>query len=387
MRTLPFARPDALEPPPAYAELRRTAPVARVTTPEGQPAWLVTSYDHAAAVLADPRFGVNPSGGAYPGNDTLFQDGDTHTRLRRLVSAVFTARRVASMRPRIEELATGYVEAVIAAGPPADLVADLAAPLSIAVIGELLGVPLDERGQLRQWAETALLADPAAALDPDAMAQAWQGLSTYAIGLVEAKRADLGDDLLSGLIAVRDSEDGRLSDDELVGMVTTLVSAGYLSSCNAISIGVIELITAGLLPDLAAEPDQIDVTVEELLRRLSGITGEALPRWAHADVELAGVRIAAGDQVLVRLEAANRDPDQFADPDQLDPDRKPNPHLAFGRGPHHCLGAALARVELSAAVRALARQLPGLRLDRPVEDIPWAHGFVDIGPAELPVRW
>ena len=391
MGTLPFERPDALAPPPAYAELRAVTPVARVTTPEGEPAWLVTSYDPAVTVLTDPRFGVTPPSGGYPGNHTLFQDGEAHARLRRLVSSVFTPRRIAAMAPRIEQLASAHVATLAAAGSPADLVDLVAAPLSIAVIGELLGVPLDEGGQLRRWADSALLADPTGPDGAQAIEAGWRALTEYAAGLVAAKRENLGDDLLSGLIAVRDTDDGQLSDDELVGMVITLVSSGYLSSCNAISVGTIQAITAALLPSLVepglAEPGRAESVVEEILRRQAGVTGEAMPRWAREDVELAGIRIAAHAMVLVRLEAVNRDPVHFADPDRLDPARRPNVHLAFGRGPHHCLGAALARFEVAAVLRSLSEQLPGLQLHGRIEDIPWVHGLADIGPGTLQVRW
>ena len=389
-RTLPFDQPNALTPPPAYAELRAATPVARVITPDGQPAWLVTAYDTVTRVLADPRFGVAPAGAPMAGNDTLFQDGAPHTRLRRLVSKVFTPRRIAALRPRVEQLAADQVAAIAAAGPPTDLVDTLAAPLSITVIGELLGVAIAERESFRRWADAAFVVDTAAGgnADPAAMEQAWGGLYAYVGGLVAAKREQLGDDLTSDLIAVRDSEDGRLSDDELLAMVATLISAGYLSSCNAISVGAIQLITTGRLPELAAAaPDRVDAFVEELLRRQTGLTGEALPRWAHDDVELDGVRISAGEMVLVRLGAANRDPRQFTDPDQLVPDRPTNPHLAFGHGPHHCLGAALARLEVGIALRAIARRLPGLRLDGPVEEIQWSEGQIDVGPVALRVSW
>jgi cytochrome P450 len=388
-RTLPFERPGVLDPPPAYAELRRTEPVARVTTPDGTQAWLVTSYDAVAAVLADPRFGVAPLDGGDPGNHTLFQDGDAHARLRRLVSAVFTPRHVKSMRARIEELAVDHVAAMAAAGPPADLVDVLAAPLSITTIGELLGIPAAERAQLRRWADTALTVDmsvPTGELDAAAMQQAWESLSGYAADLVATRRSEPGDDLMSALIGVHDAQDGRLSGDELTAMVTTLVSAGYLSACNVMSVAVIHLVGAGRLAALAGAPEQLDATVEEVLRHQSGVTGEVLPRWAHEDVEIGEIRIAEGEMVLARLEAANRDPDRFPDPDRFVPERH-NPHLAFGRGPHHCLGAALARTEIRAALHALAVRLPGLRLRDRVEDVPWIHGFVDSGPAALHVTW
>lgn len=195
-----------------------------------------------------------------------------------------------------------------------------------------------------------------------------------------AKRDRPGEDLLSALIAVRDADDGRLSDAELAAMVTTLVAAGYVSAANAITVGTIQLVREGRLADVD------EAVVEEVLRRQAGLTGEPMGRWAAADVDLHGVRIEAGDLVLVRLDGANRDPRRFPDPDLFFPGR-PDPHIAFGRGPHHCLGAALARTELGAALHTLAERVPDLRLAVPVEDVVWVHGFADAGPAALPVTW
>ncbi|WP_017594446.1 cytochrome P450 [Nocardiopsis potens] len=375
---LPFDRPRPIDPPPAYAELRRTAPVTRVLTPEGAPAWLVTSYDAAVRVLTDARFGVTPPTGRDPGNETLFQDGEPHARLRRLVAKAFTPRRIAALRPGVEAAAAERVAAMAAAGPPADLMADLAAPLSLAVIGDLLGVPAAARDRLRGAAEPALT---------EGTPQAWGAFIGYAGELIAAKRAELGDDPLSALIAVHDADDGRLTDGELSAMAMTLAGSGYLSTANTICTGAILLLDSGRLAEYAAAPERAAAVTEELLRRLAGTTGEVMPRWAAADAEVGGVRIAAGDMVLVRLEAAHHDPDRFGDPARLDPDRAPADHIAFGRGPHHCLGAALARTEVTAALRALAAGLPGLRLAVPVTGIPWVSGFIDSGPSRVPVAW
>lgn len=217
--------------------------------------------------------------------------------------------------------------------------------------------------------------------------EAWAQLGGYVSDLIAAKRAEPGEDLLSALIGVRDHDDGQLSDTELVTMVSALLAAGYLTTANAISIGVLKLLLEGQLADLAREPAQLAAAVEEILRHQSGRTGEAMPRFAHEDVELHGQRIAAGAMVLARIEAANRDPNRFDDPDRFDPTRRPNPHLAFGHGPHHCLGAALARLELTAAVTALARLVPALALACPSEAIAWTGHLLDDGPAALPVTW
>ncbi|MEV0388409.1 cytochrome P450 [Nonomuraea sp. NPDC050643] len=390
MTTFPFDRPHPLEPPPEYADLRDKEPVTSVRTPDGRRAWLVTSYEAVAAVLSDRRFGVVPPGTTGAGNDTLFQDGEAHARLRRLVSKAFNPRAIDVLRGRIEGLAEELVEAIAHAGPPADLVADLATPLSITTIGELLGVEIGDRERFRAVADAASGADFLFGAEEELIkaARAWEELAAYAATLIEARRADPGDDLLSSLIAVRDAEDGRLSDGELVAMAATIVSAGYLSARNGMSTAALRLLTQGRLAAMAtATPAELDAVVEETLRLQAGVTGEPFPRYAQTDLDLAGAAIGAGDLVLVRLEAAHRDPEHFADPDAFAPERRSSPSLVFGHGMHFCLGAPLARAEIRATFGALARRLPGLRLRGAVEDLEWARDGVDAGPAALPVTW
>ncbi|WP_283136358.1 cytochrome P450 [Rhizohabitans arisaemae] len=387
--TLPFERPDSMAPPPAYARLRDATPVAEVFARDGRRAWLVTSFDAVSAVLGDRRFGIMPPGESVPGNDSLFQDGEAHARLRRLVSKAFSARKIAEMGPRIERLADEQITVLTETGPPADLVDGFAAPLSIMVIGELLGVSIEDRPRFRRLAEAAGSVDFFFGAEEDVAvaAQAWQGLGEYAAELIAAKRQAPADDLLGTLIEVRDAEDGRLTDTELIALVGTIVNGGYLSACNAVAVGVLRLLSEGKPADLAgADSEQADAIVAEVLRMQAGMTGEPFPRYAHEEVEVAGVSIAKGDLVLVRLEAAHRDPARFTDPDRFAPGR-PGPSLVFGHGLHYCLGANLARMEVVAALRALARHLPGLRLQVPVDAIEWTHDAFDIGPKALPVTW
>ncbi|WP_063780932.1 cytochrome P450 [Nonomuraea sp. SBT364] len=382
---LPFVRPHPLAPPPEYARLRAESPVAPVPAPDGRPAWLVTSYDAVAAVLGERRFGLAPAGSEQAGNDTLFQDGEAHARLRRLVSRAFGPRALTALRPRVEELAGELVEAM--AGPRAELVGQLATPLSIGVIGELLGVRAGDRARLRALADAASAVDFVFGGEPEpaAAARAWQALGEYAAELVEDRRRDPGDDLLSTLIGVRDAGDGRLGDAELVAMVTTIVSGGYLSARNAVAVAALRLLAENRMPDAAGPGAAMSAVVDEVLRMQAGLTGEPFPRYAHEDLTLAGVRIAAGDLVLVRLEAAHRDPARFPEPDRFLPGRRSGPLLVFGHGPHYCLGAALARAEVAAALGALARRLPGLRLDGPLERIEWSRTGPDAGPEAVPV--
>lgn len=360
---------------PFVPDLSTSGPVVRVAAADGRPAWVVSGHEAVSMVLADPRFGVEPPGGGHPDNTTLFRDGPPHDRLRGLVSRAFTPRRVAALAPLADATAERAVLAMTATGPPADLVEHLAAPLSATVIAEMLGIADDQRAGFRRLADGALMADPA---DESAVIAGWQAFMAYAEQVVDARRTGPGDDLLSGLIAVQDDDGDRLSGPELVGMVIALVGAGYVSGRNAIAVGAVHLM--GRLHDVD------DEAIEEALRMTGGLTGELMPRWALQDLELGGVAIAAGDQIVVSAASANRDPHVFPDPDEF-ARRRPNPHLTFGRGPHHCLGAAVARLELRAAFTALARHVPGLRLAVAREEIPWVRGHVDSGPAALPVTW
>ncbi len=374
-----FERPGPLEPPSIYEEMRKKAPVARVPVPRFENAWLVTSYDAVATVLSDPRFGGAPPDRATAKDKVASADG--HARMRRLVTRGLTARRVEAVRPRVEEMASGYVARMAAqkadAEHPVDLIETFSAPLAINVLGEFLGVPLEERAALRGWAEEALLIGNVP--NGERMRQGVAALEAYATDLVAAKRKSPGDDLLTDLIAVRDTDDGRLSDEELTSLIMVLLEGGYLSPRNAISVAVMQGIAEG-------RTSETDPDVDEVLRLLAGLTGEALPRWVQQDLTLEGQQLAAGDMVLARLEAANRDPEKFRDPHRYVPGRGV-PHLTFGRGPHHCLGAALARMELATALTVLAREVPGLRLETAIEDVPWSYGFADAGPATLHVSW
>lgn len=384
---LPFDRPHPLALPREYAELRAREPVARVTAEDGGPAWLVTSYDAASAVLGDPRFGVTPLGAAPEEGATLLTDGAPHARLRHMIGKTFTKRRIEALRPRVEGLAEDLVEDLARQDGRGDIVGDLAAPLAISVICELLGVSLEDRQEFRNLADAASAVDFLAAdTDPEAARQAWTAFGAYIGGIVHAKRSDLGDDLISDLITVHDEDDGQLSDYELTTLVLTIMASGYLTATNAIAVGTLLLLQEDLLDTLSADRTEADRVVSEIVRLQIALIGEVFPRFALEDVELAGARINAGDRVLVRLGAANRDPEQFKDPDALRPER-PAGHLAFGRGAHHCLGAALAQLEISAALHALARRLPGLALEGDIEDVEWSRSHADAGPVAVSVVW
>jgi cytochrome P450 len=362
-------------------------PVVRAQT-AGGPAWLVTDRELVRSVLADPRFGIAPPG--TPGLGSLFTDGEPHARLRRLLARTFTARSINALRPRISLLANDFVADLSKAGPGADVLAALTRPLPLAVIGDLLGIADADRHRFRTWADASL-----GVVTPDLInlgerapgaEQAWGELSAFIGELIATKRAAPGDDLLSRLIAVRDADDGKLSDEELVTTMIALLTAGWLTIANALAIGLVYLLPTGQLRTLTDETAATRAT-EEVLRLQTGRAGEVMPRWAHEDVQLGGRRIGKGEMVLPKLEAANRHPATFADPERFDATREPNRHLSFGHGAHHCLGAPLARIEIAEVLRALATQLPDLRLGCEPQEVAWVGSPLDDGPIALPVFW
>ncbi|MGW6412701.1 cytochrome P450 family protein [Streptomyces vinaceus] len=395
---LPYGDPAFLADPfPLYRQLREDGPVRRVVIAGALEAWLVTRYEDGLAALSDTRLSSDVRDAAdtrlleqLPGTEResmlgnmLRSDPPDHTRLRRLVSKAFTARRVAEMRPRIQEVTDRLLDAVVADGR-ADLVADFALPLPVTVISELLGVPVDERHEFQRWTDRMLMrgAQPP---DPAVVNEAWRHMRAYVTELIGAKRAEPGEDLLSALITARDEEQ-RLSEDELVAMVFLLLAAGYVTTVNLISGGIAMLL---------AHPDQLDLlrsdpallpgAVEEFLR-YDGPVSPGIARFAREDVEIAGVRIPRGATVLIGSAVADRDPDRFPDPDRLDITRADNAHLAFGHGIHYCLGAPLARLEGQIAIGTALRRLPGLALAVEPAQIPWRPGGLR-GPLALPVTF
>lgn len=380
----------AADPYPFYAALRRTgAPAARVRLANGSDAFLVTGYEAARAVLTDSRFSnVPPRGAGRPKTDTaaerarallgrhmLNQDAPEHTRLRKLVTATFTPRRVDALRPRIEEL-TGELIAAIPRGGTVDLVDAFAFPLPVLVIGEVLGVPPADRAALREW--TYRVGSPADALAPAALEEAWSSLHGYFGELIAAKRRAPGADLFSSLVA-----GGELSGDDLLAMAFLLLFAGYETTMNLLSSAALAVLTH---PEAAGEPWAH--IVEETLRHSSPLEGTTW-RQAAEDVRLGPVTIPAGASVLAVLAAGSRDPGAYPEPDAFRPGRWADggapPSLAFGHGPHYCVGARLARLEATVALPALFAALPGMRLAADAAVLPYRPGLLVRGPRELPV--
>jgi cytochrome P450 len=389
----PFGPYQRLDMHPKYAEYRRERPVTRVRMPYGGEAWLATRYEDTKVVLADPRFSRAATIGqdvprvrqAFEDPIIVAMDPPEHTRLRKLVAKAFTTRRIERLRPRIEAIVEGLVDRLIASGPPADLAEGLAWPLPITVICELLGVPASDQATFRAFVDTWLSAGDERPLDE--VTGALKKLQEYMTALLDRRRAEPRDDLLSALVLAREGED-KLDEQELVMLGITLLAAGHKTTANQLSSHVFALLeTRERWRDLVADPELVPAAVEELLRYAPLSPASDNTRIAKEDLMLGGQLIRAGEAVMVNYAAANRDPVVFPDPDQLNFHRELNPHVSFGHGLHHCLGAPLARMELQLALGALVRRLPGLELAIPAERVQWRTESVARGVRALPVRW
>ncbi|MFD7061132.1 cytochrome P450 [Streptomyces sp. NPDC059906] len=379
--------------------------MGRVTMPYGGDAWLVTRYEDVRTVLADPRF----SRAAAAGHDVprtlplpdqqnaslASLDPPEHSRLRRLVAGAFTTRRVRTLQELIQQLVDALLDDMTerpaaqpgADAPTADLVSALAWPLPFAVICKVLGIQLDDRDRLREWIEQSVALS---ARDPEVIKAADDALDSHLKRMIAERRAATHDDLLGELVLARDERD-RLTEDELVTFGVNLLIAGQETTANEIANFVYTLLVRReRWEELVAEPELITAAVEELLRLTpleASVGGLGFTRIATEDIELGGRLIRAGDAVVAQNASANRDETVFEHPDELDFHRPATSHLTFGHGPHHCLGAPLARLELRVVLETLVRRLPDLRLAVPAEEVVWNQNRAVRGPRALPVTW
>jgi len=310
-------------------------------------------------------------------------DPPEHTRYRRLLTGQFTVRRLKSLTPRIERIVHEHLDAVIAAGPPADLVTAFATPVPSLVMSELLGMTARDSLVYQRHADVMQRFERT----HDELLAAMTGMGTLMRDLVRHKRTNPDDGLISSLVEAVPEDGVVLTDEELVGIGNLLMIAGYATTSNMIGLGVLALLThRAQWEHLRDRPEDIDRGVEEILRYLS-VAPFGLPRTARDDFELGGQPIRAGDALVLSIESANRDANRFEDPDTLDVTREPSRHLGFAHGVHQCLGAQLARLELRIAYTALLRRLPGLRLAVPADQVPMRDDMQIYGPHHLPVSW
>jgi cytochrome P450 len=394
MATLKFRQ----DPYPLYARMRREHPVYR----SSWGIWYLTRYADVDAALRDVRLskdrermrrwyaqrnGTDAVGRLQErlGRSMLHADPPDHTRLRKPVNKAFNARRVDGLRPRIEEIADELLDGAIAAGPTMDVITTLAYPLSITVICELLGVPLSDRARIRAWSRQ--LVDQSEVVHTveaiQRIEQAVEEFADYLMNLARKRRAEPADDVISALVAVQDCGD-QLTDDELISTCFLLLVAGHETTSNQAGNSILALLRhPGQLRRLRQDPALIRSAIEELLRYDSSV--QMVTRIVKGEVEISGQTLSDGEPVFPVLGAANRDPDRFVDPDRLDLGRIGNRHLSLGNGPHFCLGAPLARLELEIAIETLVRRLPELRLD--TDTLEWRPSPGLRGLEALPVAY
>jgi cytochrome P450 len=392
---------DIDDPFPLFADVRDRGAVHQITLADGHDAWLVVRFEEAKSALNDPRLskdmhaalatdaGVVAEG--LPGPEfarhMLTVDPPDHTRLRKLVSAAFSSRRVEALRPRVQSIADDLLDVVATAGPDSsvDLVSKFAFPLPFTVICELLGVPEEERKQLG-LEFTRLLVPTTTAAEYAEAKKASDNVVRVLRRLVARKETAPGDDLVSGLIGARDGDE-RLDNQELLSTIFQLMVAGHDTTASLIGNSLVALFrNPTQLAKVRKDPSRLQAAVEEFLRFDAPVPHSTF-RYALEPVTLAGREIPAGAQVIICMAAANRDPARFAEPELLDLDRDVTRHLAFGHGVHHCLGAPLARMEGLIALSSLLARFPELSLAVPSEDLHWDHGdgLVLRGLSALPV--
>ncbi|AXB47910.1 cytochrome P450 [Amycolatopsis albispora] len=378
------------DPPPRLRELQQEAPLTRIRLWDGSTPWLVTRYADQRAVLSDPRVSADMTHPTYPrqapGRATLSfigMDDPEHARLRRMVGSAFAVKKVAAMRPMVQEIVDDALDEFLGGPKPADLVEGFALPVPSLVICKLLDVPYADHGFFQDNSKTMINRNST----PEQRTEASGNLARYLGGLLASKMDNPGDDLLSRLC--ERIKAGELELEQATAMAVLLLIAGHETTANMIALSTLLLLRH---PDQLAllresgDPAVATRAVEEMLRYLN-ITHGGRRRVALEDIEVAGQLVRAGEGLVLPNEIANRDADAFPDPDRLDITREARHHVAFGFGVHQCLGQPLARLELEVVYRTLYRRAPELALAADFDDIPFKHdGFV-YGVYELPVTW
>jgi cytochrome P450 len=386
------------DPYPFYARLRAEAPVWRTTLSDKRTAWIVTRYEDVAGVLKDDRMAKDPLNAQDPEQlarepwvpgflkplerNMLDVDEPDHRRLRTLVSKAFTPRLIERLLARIERICLELLDDMERNGKT-ELVGDYALPLPATVIAELLGIPASDHRKFHRWSNR--IVSISSGRDVWKALPAALSFLRYLRKMVERRRSQPEDDLMSALIQAEEAGD-KLGQDELLAMAFLLLVAGHETTVNLIASGTLALIEhPEQLEKLGRDPSLIKPAVEELLRYTSPVE-IATERYARQDLEIAGKVVPRGELVLAVLGSANRDERYFENPDGLDLARDPNKHLAFGRGGvHHCLGAPLARMEGQIALTALLQRFPGLRLAVSPESLWWHTGLFLRGLERLPL--
>jgi cytochrome P450 len=381
------------DPPP---QLMAAEPISRVRIWNGDTPWLITDYATQRAVLADQRFSADTTRPGYPVQSAavlarrqtsqpfIVLDDPEHDRQRKMLTRNFMIKRVEAMRPRVQEIVDGLIDAMLAGPKPADLVTEFALPVPSLVICELLGVPYADHDFFQACSKKLI----ARSTPVEEALQASEDLRDYLLDLVAAKEKAPTDDMIGRLITDQMAA-GELSREDVASMASLMLIAGHETTANMIALGTLALLEH---PEQLAEirdaddPKLIANAVEELLRYLN-IVHSGRRRVATEDIEVGGRLIRAGEGVILANDAGNRDGSAFPEPDRLDIHRQARHHIAFGYGVHQCLGQPLARMELQVVYSTLYRRIPTLELAVPLEDIQFKHDMVVYGVHSLPVTW
>ncbi|MFF7188269.1 cytochrome P450 [Streptomyces sp. NPDC008222] len=370
------------DPYPVYARLRESAPVCPLSPPHGVDTYLITRYDDAKTALTDPRISKDMYAAidAYHtifgdssvalDDNMLFSDPPKHTRLRRIVNSAFTPRRIESLRPRIQEITDELLDRC-STDAPVDLLTSFAFPLPLIVICELIGIPEEERSDVQKWcavvARTGFSKE-----DKEKLAVAEGALRDYFVDLIARKRREATDDLLGALIRTQD-EQGAMNDGELLSTLWVLLFAGHKTTAYLIGNAVFNLLThRDQLREVLADPELLPNAIEEVIR-YEGSVENATFRHALEDLTIRDTVIPKGTLVQIAVASANRDPEKFEAPDTFDVKRQglQSAHLGFGSGPHYCLGAPLARMEMRIALTTLFEKFPDIDLVAPAHEAEW----------------
>jgi cytochrome P450 len=387
---MPFDEEYWYAPFDTYSEFHEQGSVHRVCLPDGIPVWLVTGYTEVYDALRDPRLArqrkfagpdytnqLPPEG--LQQSRLVMEDAPEHTKTRRLVNFGFVPRRMRLLKPKIHKLVDDLlndIEAKGADGAVVDLMDVFCAPLPITVVCDLIGVPEEERVAIREWGELVFsgkLVNP-------------QGIGEAMARALVARRTNPQDDLLSTWAEVTDDDGNLLPPEDLSHFAIIMFAAGYDSTMGMLSCSSIALMQR---PEYAkrlanADEDELHKLMEEMFRMYSP-TQRGFRRFAREDVEIGGQQISAGDTVLLSIGAADRDPGKFPNANELDFDRSENKHLVFGRGPHACPGAELARIENGIALQELFRRFPNMKMAVPEEELTWRESTLIRLPTSLPV--
>jgi pentalenolactone synthase len=390
---MPFDRSGVLELAPTYRVLQGEEPISRVRTPAGDVAWLATGYEVVKELFTDDRLGrAHPDPDRAPrfSNSFLFLGGSVgtyetekadHARMRRVLTRSFMVKRMNELRPAISAIVDEALDRMTAMTPPVDLHAEFSFVVPVMAICQLLGVPNEDRARFGAWTQQSMNM-----WDREKAAEGHRLLATYMHGLIQRKREAPAEDVISDLLTAQQEED-HFTERDMIQLCVALLMAGHETTVARIDLGALLLLThPDQLDALRRDPRLATGAVEEILR-LAAPTLGVIARYAVADIDIAGVTIAAGDLVLISTDAANRDGAAFDDPDSFDIRRAHNQHVAFGHGLRFCIGAGLARVELQTVFGRLFQRVPMLRLAAPIEELRLRDDTPLGGLTRLPVTW